>query len=269
MKIATYNINGVLGRLPLLLDWLQSFQPDVVCLQELKTDAARFPHAALRKAGYGSAWLAEGAYNGVALLCKGDDPIVTRRGLPSGLPSGLPGGLPDGETDKQARYIECAVHGVLMASLYAPNGNPQPGPRFDYKLSWMQRLHEHAASLVAAGLPVLLAGDFNVVPTPRDMYASKSSWKNNALVAPEPRAAYQRLLALGFTDALRAKHPEAGMYTFWDFKRGAWPRDQGLRIDHLLLSGVLASRLREAGVDRELRARQRSSDHAPAWIVLD
>jgi exodeoxyribonuclease-3 len=259
MKIATYNINGVLGRLPLLLDWLGSFQPDVVCLQELKTDAARFPHAALRKAGYGSAWLAEGAYNGVALLCKGDDPIVTRRGLPD----------TNDEPDRQARYIECAVNGVLMASLYAPNGNPQPGPRFDYKLAWMQRLHEHAASLCAAGLPVLLAGDFNVVPTPRDMYASKSSWKDDALVQPEPRAAYQRLLALGFADALREKHPEAGMYTFWDYKRGAWSRDQGLRIDHLLLSGALASRLRDAGVDRSVRALERSSDHAPAWIVLD
>lgn len=256
MKIVTYNINGIVRRLPLLLEWLARTQPDVVCLQELKTDAKRFPVAALREAGYGAAWNAEGAYNGVAILTKGADPLVTRRALP-GDPS-----------DAQCRYIEAAIQGVLIACLYAPNGNPQPGPRFDYKLSWMERLHTHAAELGAAKLPVLLAGDFNVVPTERDMYASKSSWRNDALVQPEPRARFQRLLELGYTDALRSLHPDDPLYTFWDYKRDGWARGHGLRIDHLLLSPLLTERLLDGGVERAERGLEGASDHAPAWITL-
>lgn len=259
MKIATFNINGILRRLPNLLEWLRSGAPDIVCLQEVKTPQSRFPSAALRDAGYGSAWLAEGAYNGVAILVRGADPIVTRRSLPGA------------ESDAQARYIEAAVSGVLIACLYAPNGNPQPGPRFDYKLAWLQRLHAHARAMNEAKLPVVLAGDFNVVPTERDMYRSKSSWKDDALVQPAPRAAYERLLALGYTDALRALRPEPSEldHTFWDYKRDGWKRGHGLRIDHVLLGSALRERLRDAGVDREIRGAEGASDHAPMWVELD
>lgn len=259
MKVATFNINGILRRLPNLLAWLRSAAPDVVCLQELKCHQSQFPSAALRDAGYASVWLAEGAYNGVAILVKGAEPIVTRRALPGA------------ETDAQARYIEAAANGLLFACLYAPNGNPQPGPRFDYKLAWLERLHEHARAMNEAEVPVVLAGDFNVVPTERDMYPSKSSWKDDALVQPAPRAAYARLLALGYTDALRALRPEPTEldYTFWDYKRDGWKRGHGLRIDHVLVGSALRGRLRKAGVDREIRAADGASDHAPMWVELD
>jgi exodeoxyribonuclease-3 len=258
VKVATFNINGVQRRLRHLLAWLAAAAPDVVCLQELKVEQVRFPRAALREAGYGAAWAAEGAYNGVAILTRGAEPIVTRRALP---------GATD---DAQCRYLEAAVSGVLIACLYAPNGNPQPGPRFDYKLRWMERLLAHAHALQEADVPVVLAGDFNVVPTDRDMYPSKTSWKNDALVQPGPRAAYQRLLALGYLDALRARHPEPspGDYTFWDYKRDGWRRGHGLRIDHLLLSRPMRTRLLEAGVDQHTRGLDGASDHAPVWITL-
>jgi exodeoxyribonuclease-3 len=262
VKIATFNINGVQRRLRHLLAWLAAATPDVACLQELKVEPARFPHSALQEAGYGAAWVAEGAYNGVAILTRRAEPIVTRRALPGG------------DDDTQCRYLEAAVNGVLIACVYAPNGNPQPGPRFDYKLRWMERLHAHAQVLQEADVPVILAGDFNVVPTDRDMYPSKSSWKHDALVQPAPRAAYQRLLALGYRDALRARHPEPSPadYTFWDYKRDGWRRGHGLRIDHLLLSRAIGGRLLEAGVrpgHPGSRRRERSRagvDHAARSI---
>jgi exodeoxyribonuclease-3 len=258
VRIATFNVNGIQRRLDNLLAWLATASPAVVCLQELKVDQGRFPHAALQEAGYGAVWTAEGAYNGVAILTKGTEAIVTRRALP---------GASD---DPQCRYIEAAASGILIACLYAPNGNPQPGPRFDYKLRWMERLHDHAHAMSEADVPVILAGDFNVVPTERDMYPSKSSWKNDALVQPEPRAAFQRLLALGYSDAVRTRHPEPSEahYTFWDYKRDGWNRGYGLRIDHLLLSPALRGRLLDAGVDQHTRGLEGASDHAPVWITL-
>jgi exodeoxyribonuclease-3 len=256
MKIATYNINGINGRLPVLLQWLARASPDVVCLQELKAPNESFPRAALRKAGYRAVWSGQRAHHGVAILAKGADPIVTRRGLP-GEPS-----------DKQARYLEAAVNGVLIACLYAPNGNPQPGPRFEYKLRWLERLNEHAQQLLAAALPVALVGDFNVVPSDQDIYSAQSSWKSDALLSPAARAAFQHLLAQGWCDAIRSRHPRAAVYTFWDYKRNAWARNAGLRIDHLLLSRALAKRLVRAEVDREARGVEGASDHAPVWIEL-
>lgn len=257
MKIATYNINGITRRLPLLLDWLVDSQPDIVCLQELKAADAQFPHEAIRAAGYGAVWKGQTAYNGVAILARGSDPVESRRALP-GDPS-----------DKQSRYIEAAVAGVLVGCLYLPNGNPQPGPKFDYKLTWFDRLLRHAATLIESGHPVVLAGDFNVVPTddPTDIYSTRS-WKDDALLQPEPREAYRALLAQGWTDAIRRKNPKAPVYTFWDYMRNRWPRDAGLRIDHLLLSKGLARRLRAAGVDKSMRGREGASDHAPAWLQL-
>jgi len=256
MKIASYNINGINGRLERLLEWLAAEQPDVVCLQELKADHHVFPLAALRKAGYGAVWKGQKANNGVAILALGQDPLLTRNALPGDA------------ADKQARYIEAAVSGVLIGCIYAPNGNPQPGPRFDYKLAWLERLHDHAASLWKQALPIVLAGDYNVVPTDADIYNSESSWKTDALLQPEPRAAYRRLVAQGWTDALRARHPSEPLYTFWDYKRNAWNRNAGLRIDHFLLSEPLAARLIDARVDTEYRGREGASDHAPAWISL-
>ena len=258
MKIATFNINGIQRRLPNLLGWLAAAAPDVVCVQELKVHQAGFPRTDLEAAGYGAAWTAEGAYNGVAILTRDADPIVTHRALP---------GASD---DTQCRYIEAAAGGVLIACLYAPNGNPQPGPRFDYKLRWMARLHAHAHALCNASVPVIFAGDFNVVPTDHDMYPSKASWRNDALVQPGSRAAYQRLLGLGYRDAIRACHPQPSEahYTFWDYKRDGWRRGHGLRIDHFLLSPAVSGRLLEAGVDQETRGRDGASDHAPVWITL-
>lgn len=256
VKIATFNINNVNRRLPNLLDWLEAARPDVVCLQELKAEDGAFPAAALEAAGYGAAWKGQRSWNGVAILARGAEPVVTRRRLP---------GDPD---DDQSRYIEAAVEGVLFGCLYLPNGNPRPGPKYDYKLAWFERLLAHAAELRTTGLPVVLAGDFNVVPTDADIYASKS-WGANALLQPEPRAAFQRLLDQGWMDAVRTLHPQAPMYSFWDYKRDRWARDAGLRIDALLISEDLAWRLTHAGVDRAVRGEPNASDHAPVWAVLD
>ena len=259
MKIATFNVNGINGRLPRLLEWLEESQPDVACLQELKTTDEKFPAAAIEKAGYGAIWHGQKSWNGVAILARGREPVETRRGLPEG--------DPDAGADSQSRYLEAAVDGVLVASLYLPNGNPQPGPKFDYKLRWFDRLIAHAGELLAMDLPVVLAGDFNVIPTDADVYKPER-WRDDALMQPESRAAYARLLAQGWTDAIRHFHPDERIYTFWDYWRNAWGRDAGLRIDHLLLSEEAAPRLTAAGVDREVRGREGASDHAPAWVVL-
>ncbi|MES2980161.1 MAG: exodeoxyribonuclease III [Pseudomonadota bacterium] len=258
MKIASFNVNGINGRLPRLLEWLAESEPDVVCLQELKTPSLTFPEAALRDAGYGAVWHGQKSWNGVAILARGEQPIETGRGLP------------DDPDPAQSRYIEAVVRGVLVGCLYLPNGNPQPGPKFDYKLAWFERLIQHAAQLCGSDMPVVLAGDYNVVPTDEvaDIY-SPASWKNDALLQPESREAYRRLLAQGWTDALRQLHPGEPLYTFWDYLRNRWPRDAGLRIDHLLLNAELAQRLRSAGVDKAVRGREKASDHAPAWVVVD
>lgn len=255
MKIATFNINGINRRLPNLLEWLAAAAPDVVCLQEIKATQDAFPEAEIRDAGYHAIWRGQDAWNGVAILTRDGEPVLTRTSLP-GAPA-----------DRQARYIEAAVAGVLVASLYLPNGNPQPGPKFAYKLAWFERLIAHAAELYGAGVPVVLAGDFNVVPTDADIYPSRS-WDDNALLQPESRAAYRRLLDQGWTDAIRTLHPDEPIYTFWDYKRNRWARDAGLRIDHLLLSPDLVPRLSDAGVDKAVRGRAGASDHAPAWIIL-
>ena len=253
LTIATFNINDVNRRLPNLLAWLDASRPDVVCLQELKAAQDRFPAQALRDAGYHAVWQGQRTWNGVAILARGREPIVTRRALP-GDPS-----------DTQSRYIEAAVSGILIGCLYLPNGNPQPGPKFDYKLAWFERLIAHGAMLLALKIPVVLAGDYNVVPAPFDMKPSRSM-ATNALVQPQSRAAFARLLALGWTDAIRSRFPDAPMYTFWGYLHDRWKRDSGLRIDHLLLSPAI--RLLDAGVDRAVRAEPNASDHAPAWITL-
>ena len=255
MKIATFNINNVNSRLPNLLAWLERAAPDAVCLQELKAEGSRFPEAALRDAGYGAVWRGQRAWNGVAILARDAEPVLTRSSLP-GDPA-----------DTEARYIEAAVSGVLIGCLYLPNGNPRPGPKFERKLAWFERLIAHAASLQASGAPVVLAGDYNVVPTDRDIYPSRS-WAENALVQPEPRAQYRRLLEAGWTDALRTVHPDEPCYTFWAYLRNSWTRDAGLRLDHLLLTPNLVDRLRRAGVDRWVRGEANASDHAPAWVEL-
>lgn len=257
MRIATFNINGINTRLANLLEWLEATAPDVACLQELKAMDAQFPAEALREAGYEAVWKGEHRWNGVAILSRGAAPIVTRRSLP-GEPA-----------DGQSRYIEAAVEGVLIASLYLPNGNPQPGPKFDYKLLWFERLIAHARDLMSTGAPVVLAGDYNVVPTEADIYNSRS-WKKDALLRPESRSAFSRLLEQGWTDAIRERFPDdPPPWTFWQYFRQAWERNAGLRIDHLLLSPAAAERLRDAGVDRDVRGRARASDHAPVWIELD
>ena len=255
MKIATFNVNNVNKRLANLIEWLGTTRPDVACLQELKATESEFPVSAINTAGYSAVWRGQKSWNGVAILARGVEPIVTHTALP-GDPA-----------DTQGRYIEAAVGGVLIASLYAPNGNPQPGPKFTYKLAWMERLVAHAAVLYAVDAPVVLAGDYNVVPTDADIYPTKS-YANNALVQPEPRALFQRLLDQGWIDTIRMLHPATPMYTFWDYKRNRWPRDAGLRIDHLLLNREAANRLVASGVDREVRGLESASDHAPGWIVL-
>jgi exodeoxyribonuclease-3 len=255
MRIASFNINNIRRRLPNLLDWLRGARPDVCCLQELKAADREFPADALRKAGYEAVWRGEKTWNGVAILARGVMPVITRTELP---------GDPD---DTQSRYIEAAVNGVLIASLYAPNGNPQPGPKFDYKLAWFKRLIRHAAALNKAGIPVVLAGDYNVVPTAQDIYQTKS-YDDDALLQPQSRAAYKRLLAQGWVDAIRALHPDAPMYTFWDYMRKRWERDAGLRLDQILLTPDLHDRLVDAGVDRSVRGKPDASDHAPVWVVL-
>jgi exodeoxyribonuclease-3 len=255
VKVATYNVNGVSSRLNELIGWLTREWPDIVCLQELKAPDNAFPAVPLRKIGYGAIWHGQASWNGVAILAKGVQPVETRRGLP---------GDPD---DTHSRYLEAEVNGLTVASLYLPNGNPQPGPKFDYKLKWFERLIGHASSFIDAPHPVILAGDYNVVPTDFDIYDPKS-WKKDALLQPAPRAAYQRLLAQGWTDSLRVKHPDERIYTFWDYFRNHWPRNAGLRIDHLLLNKTLAPRLLEANVDRWVRAEPHASDHAPTWVEL-
>ena len=256
MKIATFNINNVVKRLPNLLAWLEAEQPDVVCLQELKTADRAFPRDVLEAAGYGAVWRGERTWNGVAILARGATPVPTRYALPGD------------ETDGQARYVEAAVGGVLVASIYLPNGNPQPGPKFAYKLAWFERLIAHSRRLLDTGAPVVLAGDFNVVPTDFDIYRVRS-YATNALLQPEPRAAWRRLLEQGWTDGVRTLHPDRPMFTFWDYLRDAWSRDAGLRLDMLLLSPNLAPRLNAAGVDRWVRGEPNASDHAPAWIEFN
>ena len=255
MRIATYNINDVRKRIEPLRAWLDVTAPDVVCLQELKCTEAAFPRDAIRAMGYEALVLGQKSWNGVAILAKGAAPLEIRRGLP---------GDP---TDKEARYIEAAVDGMVIGCCYMPNGNPQPGPKFAYKLDWFERFSAHAAGLMASGHPTVLAGDYNVVPTDADIYATRS-FKDNALLQPEPRAAYQALLDAGWTDALHRQSPRAPLYTFWSYLRNRWPRDAGMRIDHLLLSPKVAKRMRQAGVDRAMRGLDGASDHAPAWVEL-
>jgi exodeoxyribonuclease III len=257
MKIATFNVNGINSRIDNLLEWLEREQPDVACLQELKARQEQFPAKRLHDAGYESIWHGQMSWNGVAILAKGVKPVETRRGLP-GDPA-----------DTHSRYIEAAVGGVIVGCLYLPNGNPQPGPKFEYKLAWFERLIKHAAPLVASEHPVVLAGDYNVVPTDElDIYNPKS-WKKDALLQPRPRESWRRLLAQGWLDSIRHVHPDEKIFTFWDYFRQHWPRNAGLRIDHLLLNKALAPRLRAAGVDRWVRGQEHASDHAPTWVELD
>jgi exodeoxyribonuclease-3 len=255
MKIATFNINNVNRRLPNLLRWLRAAKPDIVCLQELKAADDAFPRNAIEQAGYGAVWRGQKTWNGVAILARKAEPILTRTALPGD------------RADQEARYIEAAVSGVIIGCLYLPNGNPQPGPKFDYKLAWFRRLKLHAAKFLKQDLPVVLAGDFNVAPTELDIYPTRS-WDKDALIQPKSRAAFASLVAQGWCDAIRTLHPAKPMFTFWDYKRNRWPRDAGLRLDHLLLSPALTPRLIRGGVDRKLRGEDGASDHAPAWIEL-
>jgi exodeoxyribonuclease-3 len=256
MKIATYNVNGIKTRLPNLLAWLEREQPDVACLQELKALDESFPRRELLDVGYHAAWRGQRSWNGVAILTRGEPPQEIRRELP-----GDPG-------DDHSRYIEARVGPVVVVSLYLPNGNPQPGPKFEYKLAWFERLIQHAKSLYDAGEPVVMAGDYNVVPTDFDIYNPRS-WRKDALLQPESRECWQRLLKQGWTDAIRHTHPDEAIFTFWDYFREHWQRNSGLRIDHLLLSSELAPCLAEAGVDRWVRGETKASDHAPTWVRLD
>ena len=256
MKIATFNINNINKRLNNLIAWLVKAEPDVVSLQELKAEQRAFPADALRTLGYEAVWQGERSWNGVAILARNHTPVLTRMSLP---------GSPQ---DHQARYIEAAVQGVLVTSIYLPNGNPQPGPKFDYKLAWFGRLLIHARDLMASGAPVVLAGDYNVVPTPKDIYPTRSL-DNNALIQPESREAFARLVGQGWTDGLRKLHPDGPLWTFWDYKFERWPKDKGMRLDHFLLSPKAAKYLVDGGVDRRVRGEANASDHAPAWIALD
>ena len=256
MRIATYNVNGINGRLPVLLRWLKEDAPDIVCLQELKSPNDRFPRAELERAGYGAVWHGQRSWNGVAILAKGLVPLVTRRGLP---------GDPD---DTHSRYIEAAINGILIGCLYLPNGNPAPGPKFDYKLRWFQRLHAYAAELIDLDIPALLVGDYNVMPTDLDVYAPER-WRDDALFRPEVRKAYADLVAQGWTDAIRHLHPDERLYTFWKYWRNSLERDAGLRIDHFLLSPSAAPWLRSASVRRAPRSWEHTSDHAPVMIEID
>jgi exodeoxyribonuclease III len=256
MKIATFNVNGIKTRLPNLLAWLQREQPDVACLQELKAPDAAFPQAELADAGYQAVWHGQRSWNGVAILGRGVQPVEIRRGLPGD------------DADEHARYLEAAVDGVVVACLYLPNGNPQPGPKFDYKLAWFERLITHAKGLWRSSHPVVMCGDYNVVPTDFDIYDPKS-WRKDALLQPQTRACWERLLAQGWVDSIRHLHPDGRVFTFWDYFRQHWQRDAGLRIDHLLLNRALAPALVAAGVDRWVRGEEHASDHAPTWVQLD
>jgi exodeoxyribonuclease-3 len=255
MKIATYNVNGIRARLAHLLEWLEKESPDIACLQELKAPDEAFPIMAIKAAGYGAIWHGQKSWNGVAILARGTDPVETRRGLP------------DDPDDSHSRYLEANVNGIIVGSLYLPNGNPQPGPKFDYKLKWFERLIRHAAAFSKSDQPVILAGDYNVVPTDFDIYNPRS-WRDDALLQPETRECYQRLLAQGWCDAIREKFPKEPIYTFWDYFRRHWETNSGLRIDHLLLNPNLRPRLINAGVHTWVRARPNASDHAPTWVEL-
>ena len=258
MKIVTYNVNGIRARLPRLVEYLDEQQPDIVCLQELKSDDDAFPAADIEAAGYRAVWHGQKGFNGVAILARGAEPRLRRMGLP---------GDPD---DTHSRYIEAEVDGVVVGSIYLPNGNPQPGPKFDYKLAWLDRLREHAAGLLAEEVPVVLAGDYNVIPTPsHDDVFSVRAMAKDALMQPESRAALRSIVHQGWTDAIRTRYPEGAVYTFWDYTAGCWQRDAGFRIDHLLLSPQAADRLLDAGVDKEYRGREKASDHAPTWVSLE
>ncbi len=255
LKIATFNINGIRSRLPALLAWLEPEQPDIACLQELKAADQQFPRQAIEAAGYGCLYQGQPSWNGVAILARDSEPLEVRRGLP---------GMQD---DQQSRYLEAAAHGVLVGCLYLPNGNPQPGPKFDYKLRWFECLIKHAQTLHVSSHPAVLAGDFNVVPTDLDIYNPRS-WLKDALLQPESRALFQELLAQGWVDAVRHLYPEQRIYTFWDYFRNHWARNAGLRIDHLLLNSGLSPSLKRAGVDAWVRNEAKASDHAPVWIQL-
>lgn len=255
MKIATYNVNGIKARLPRLIEWLTETQPDIVCLQELKSSDDTIPIVDVEAAGYHGVWHGQKGFNGVAILARGEMPVLVRKGL-------------DGESeDEMSRYIEADAMGVRVASIYLPNGNPQPGPKFEYKLRWMERLRQRAAELIRLELPVVLAGDYNVIPTDRDI-ANPKSMADDALMQPESRAAFRRLAAQGWTDALHARHPHKPLWTYWDYQAGGWQRDAGFRIDHLMLSPEAADQLDGAGVDKDHRGREKASDHAAAWVVL-
>jgi exodeoxyribonuclease III len=256
VKIATFNVNGIRARLPNLLEWLEREKPDIACLQELKAVEDSLPIMAIQAAGYGAIWHGQKSWNGVAILARGCVPVENRRGLPGA------------DEDTHSRYIEATVHGVLVGCLYLPNGNPQPGPKFDYKLAWFERLIRHAAPLANSDQPVVLAGDYNVVPTDFDIYNPRS-WRNDALLQPETRDAYQQLLAQGWIDALRTLFLNERIYTFWDYFRRHWETNSGLRIDHLLLNRSLQPRLKTAGVDTWVRGQPGASDHAPTWIQID
>ena len=255
MRIATYNVNGINGRLPVLLKWLNETAPDVVCLQELKAPQEKFPGAAIKDAGYYAIWHGQKSWNGVAILSKHEEPKETQRGLPG-----------DAE-DVHSRYIEANIDGLTVGCLYLPNGNPAPGPKFDYKLSWFERLTKYAAGLLQSGKPVILTGDYNVMPTEKDVYKPER-WVHDALFRPETRAAFKKLVGQGWTDAIRKLYPDETIYTFWDYFRNAYGRNAGLRIDHFLLSPKAGERLIAAGVDRHVRGWEKTSDHAPVWIEL-
>lgn len=255
MKLVTYNVNGIKARLPRLLEYLAEEQPDIVCLQELKASDESFPIADIEAAGYGAIWHGQKSWNGVAVLAKDATPVERQRGLA-------------GEVeDEQSRYLEADVGGLVVAALYLPNGNPRPGPKFDYKLRWIDRLATRARALLAEEVPAVLAGDYNVIPNDDDTFSVRAM-QDDALMQPESRAGYRQLLAQGWTDALRTRHPKGGVWTFWDYQAGAWPRDAGFRIDHLLLSPQAADRMVEAGVDKAYRGREKASDHAPTWVRL-
>ena len=256
MKIATFNVNGIRARLGNLMAWLEREAPDVACLQELKAPDDAVPAVALASLGYEGVWHGQKSWNGVAILARGCKPVEIRRGLPNG------------DEDSHSRYIEADVNGFIIGCLYLPNGNPQPGPKFNYKLAWFERLISHASELLKSRQPVVLAGDYNVIPTDFDIYNPRS-WTKDALLQPETRECYQRLLAQGWTDAIRARFPNERVYTFWDYFRQHWKTNSGLRIDHLLLNAVLTSRVIDAGIDKWVRGEAGASDHAPAWIKLN
>ncbi len=255
MRISTFNINGIKARLPRLLEWLEETRPAIACLQEIKTQDEGFPADEFEKLGYHALWHGQKSFNGVAILADGAQPVEVQRGLP---------GDPE---DEQSRYLEAEVFGVRVVNIYLPNGNPRPGPKFDYKLAWMERLRARMAAILAEEVPAIVTGDFNVIPTDRDIWAPKAM-AEDALMQPESRNAYLRLLNQGWTDALATHNPQGGVWTYWDYQAGAWQRDHGFRIDHALLSPELADRLEACGVDKEHRGREKASDHAPVWVQL-